>query len=196
MDQKTLFAGQYLPDMLRHQKERLKAAALDIGSVTTNLSEDQIVKKLVHEFKVEPPTLHEDRVQKSLEDGVADLRGTFQGLLNDVESPETAVKVAVYAVPFSGEEVFFEFRPSTYSSAPPRAEVDGQVLRFCYPAVGQSPEDIKTTFERDLAKVKESLAVQYADVAPYSADLENFIRETLKQAKGSRKAQDDFLDRL
>ncbi|MBS1701402.1 MAG: hypothetical protein JST12_07065 [Armatimonadetes bacterium] len=195
MSKESLFLGAFLSDMLDRQRRAVINEAREVGSVSTNLTRENLIIKLTHQFRLDPPILDESKISKNMVEETIDVRGTAHSFLYD--QTHARVNVVKYRVPFTGESIFFSLRPSTYSMAPPNAEVYESYFILSYPILGgKQPADIKQEFDRDMDTIRVSLTRQHADVKPFMDGLPSLIESELDKGNKNVIDKQKFLDDL
>ncbi|MBI4179696.1 hypothetical protein HY522_09780 [bacterium] len=77
-----------------------------------------------------------------------------------------------FFVPFDGEPEFFHCQPSTYTSAPPTGQVEGNELTMSYVELKDAdPAAIRANFDREIGDVQGYLEWIEKDVAPFNASI-------------------------
>jgi len=77
----------------------------------------------------------------------------------------------IFNVPFSGDKEFFFVRSTTHDFSPPRAAVDGMMIRFSFRGAELISEQVRKNFDGELGSVKTYLGWQANDVKPFNDGL-------------------------
>ena len=109
--------------------------------------EEQLCRHLIDRYTLEAPVLHDDKKEAHPpEDIDVDVRGRFDYAVDDDEPALVKGTSVTIAIPFVGDEQWFEFKPSSYSLSGIRGKVVGKEIHLRYWGLPQemSSEKIKT----------------------------------------------------
>lgn len=193
-----------LSDALRHQEERLRAYVADLSADRMNgASNDDLVAHIVDKFRIEPLTLHEDRVYAEHAEDEVDVSREFNRAIRDRSRPcmVKANRITVH-VPFTGDPNLIGFRPSSYSMSPPRGRVvrDGElggeiVMSLSLPA-DQGEKEFNRWMDGELNGVRSLAAVARRDVDSFNSRLEQQSRSAVASRRQQLERQNSLLGKL
>lgn len=83
-----------------------------------------------------------------------------------------------FFIPFEGEADLFKCQPSTYTTAPPHADVVGNEIHIRYEKTEHDPQRLRSEFDRELGEIKRYLGWIRNDLTGFNAKL--------RQKAGSR----------
>ena len=87
-------------------------------------------------------------------------------------------------VPYVGEMVFFDVRPSTFTLSPPRADVDKGEIRLVYSFPNDMPPpNLKAEMGRNLNEIKSYLRNLEGSASVFSDELPSLVRSHWEQRK-------------
>lgn len=117
-------------------------------------SEQDTIEVFARKWDLSVPRILHDRIESSQESAQVDVSHDHRRHFLDRSRP-FYLPGTIYTihVPFEGEPILFDVRPSSYTLSPPRGRVHGQELQFLYEVVPDTPFDIKGDYGRRLAEV-------------------------------------------
>ena len=141
-----------------NQKQALRSCIASAPESLSSASDDEIVNEFINKFKVQVPILEEATMTTSQREVDMDVSGDPRRMFfNPGPFFVKATEVTVH-VPFSGESVFFDVRPSTFTLSPPRGLVQVGELLLSYVFPNDSPHpDLRRQLDSDLQSIKEPL---------------------------------------
>jgi len=163
--------------LLSHQNESV-ARAIQALAPETVLSTPvaDLVESLFERLKIEPVVLDIDgRVSSGAEDVEVSVSGWSD---EHVRVPGTRVEVLI---PFEGDIVLFDVRPSTSDLNPPRFELRGKT--FVVRHEGPSPIDqnqAKSAIEHLITRVAQHLEWQRRDIEPWNERLRRDLPQQIE----------------
>ena len=168
-----LFSRDDLPTVLEHQRRQMAAAASQLpASAVTPDSQPSAVEGLVRDFAVNPLLIHPDQVTMEHEEAKVDVSQEPGRDIRDRNRPFYIPGQRVrYFVPYDGDKQLWQWKPSTYTWNPPRAETtDGEVI-FDFTVQGQSIAETKGMYEAAITSVQQWVAWSTADVQSHNDQL-------------------------
>lgn len=158
-------------------------AAYD-GNKLLNTPVEDLAMYFDEKYKLHVPQLREDEI-------VADQRETEidvsrrSGIDNwDRGRPITATGAEVeISVPFTGQADAFRIQPSTFTSSPPVADVQGSLLIFKFRGTDLKGEEVRRQFDRSVAEVKQYLQYLERDVSQYNSGLLASARSIIERRR-------------
>lgn len=172
-----LFSNRDLSDVL---ESTANAAVADVESwdeeQLLSQSETEIVNYLEGKHSVRCPVLRMDDIEVNQ----VDFQMQVQGSMRMIGVPATRV---VVHIPYDGESVFFELKPSSFTFNPPRARVGDGELQLVYEDRELQPEQTRNRIDHELAEINKWLEWSQA-----MADAHNeALRPTVERAVAARK---------
>jgi hypothetical protein len=160
-------------------------------------SDDQLVAEFADRFRVEAPVLTEGAMSVAAEETQVDVSQESNRHIWDRSQPFYVPGLEVtYYVPFTGDPQLFQFRASTYTFNPPRADVVGQELRFRYTRTDSDVAATKVEFERELANVRQHLSWIANDASMYNNTLVSKIRSKVQDRRARLEKKDAGMQAL
>ncbi len=192
-----LFWEADLDTVLRHQLSLVSDKVEAIPeSQFLSTSDEFLAARTASALVVEPLMLHEERITVESRDAKIDVSRDFdRGGWGDGPVYAKGVEVT-YHLPFSGDSGLIKCRPNPHTLNPPRAVIGPGELRFPY---DQPDGDVKATkkdFTDDLAKVKEWVGRQKAQIDTFNANLENGVRAQISQRRNTLEKRKSDIESL
>jgi hypothetical protein len=141
---------------------------------------EDLIEEVFEAYRADPIVLDVDAMTSP---GATDTTVLVPGFDRQVPVDGTAVE---WHVPFNGDELLFQVRPSSFSLNPPRAEVRGQILVLRHE--GRSPLDpavVKSSLNSTLSEINKGLDNQRAELERFNDQL----REDLGTLMAERRAK-------
>jgi hypothetical protein len=161
-------------------------------------SEHDLIAHFVEKYTLVPPTLRRDEMYVESEgDAKIDVSRRFDYGFFDREGPHfiegSYVKIAV---PFGGDADLFQFRASTFSTAPPIGEVHRDTLQFTFQDVNLSSEQIKAQLNQTLNTIEQYLGWIRRDCEGWNGRVENVARQRIQDRKSQLLRQSNMVSAL
>jgi hypothetical protein len=147
-----------------HQRKAVESeiAGMD-GNRLLNTNVDDLVAYIVEKLRIDVPELDEANMTIDQHEAQRDVSGDPRraAYYFDRGGPVhvTGTEVTV-EVPFSGDPQMFWVRPSSYDTAPPHGEVQGNTIMFRYWSDTPQADQLKAALDRWLADIKRYLQWQ------------------------------------
>lgn len=188
-----LFNEQELRVLMTRREASVYSAveAVDAEKMKSgNLAE--IATQLASQHALTAPRLLEDKVTVEQQEAQVDVRGDPNFMLFDRSRPAYKPGTQIsFFVPFEGNPELFSARPSRWSSNPPRARVENRELVVSRQGISLNAEQVKASFQQELANIKQWLEWIEQDVSSFNRELHAKVyqrlearRERLKNAQG------------
>lgn len=171
--------------LIENQKQKmLSAINSQPDDYILNVNKEEYVEHIVSEYSISPIVLLADEVSAS----------TYEKMIPAEHHPQSYYvhggksypkDVVKFHLPFEGDPQLLKVRASTYNSAPPRIQIEGNEIVFEIVNFGLSPEQIRNQSERTIQSI-----VQFNQYL--TSDLNSFnlsIQQLASQAFDSRKDQ-------
>lgn len=193
-----LFWEAAIFDVLQQRQEEIKAEVAAIpASAFDEIPDKQLVREVATKFKLELPILEEDRICQSSREVDVDVSGDPMRLIWDRSRPfyVKAAEITV-TIPFKGDVNLFRIRPSTFSTNPPRGEVEGTELHLSFRRIDNDGAALKRDFEQALASIKQHLGWLEQDVARFNGAIGTQIQGLVAQRKQAVAARAEMVAAL
>lgn len=180
MTARTLFCEGELRDFLRCRNEKAKESLLNWDpDKLLAAAEADVIAALLDAAIVDCVTLHRDE---------AYLIDPTEVLIEASPRLGQPIKHRVIrytlVVPFTGDAQLLNLRASTFSSAPPWAELHSDEVRlFC--DGGHGPAQVKTAFDRELNHLEQNLAWTCQDIEAHNRQMEQQIPQLVAQRRAT-----------
>lgn len=189
MHEGYLFSKANLSDWLaRRQATALAAAGSIPGERALQVPEADLIDELMEQYEVRPPILRLE--ERYIADGAQDVRIDVsrdpRRVVFDRDLPlyVPGTRLAVH-IPFNGDPVLFQFRPSTFTTVFPRGEIRGQELIVSHqaPADSLTPEEFQGRLNEELDRIQRYLGWVVQDCESFNREL----RQALDRAVRDRR---------
>jgi hypothetical protein len=153
-------------DAFAVQEHRRKAVEAEIagmdGNRLLNTNVDDLVAYIVEKYRIDVPELDEADMNVDQRELQRDVSGDPRRMAYFMDRGPVHVTgtEVIVQVPFSGDAEMFKVRPSTYDMGPPRGEVRGNTITFCYWSDTPQTDQLRLELDRWLADVKRYLQWQ------------------------------------
>lgn len=182
-----LFSDQDLRKAIENQERRIHAEIDGIeANRLLNTSPADLEQYFEQSYQMEPPRLREDEIAVDQAETKIDVSRDLDRYIRDRSRPFFIEGTTVtFFIPFDGEVELFKCQPSTYTTAPPRADVVGNELHLRYEKTEHNADHLRNEFDRDLGKIQRYLEWVAKDVAGFNIGL----RDKVKARIESRRAK-------
>ncbi len=182
----ALFSSATLSDLLEQRGPHVLAEVEAISAEhLLNAVEHDLCAALVERYRVALPTLLTDKVaiHEQVEADI-DVRHDRSRDIRDRSRPfHVKGQRIVVAVPFEGDPVMFQFRPSHFSLSPPRADIVGDELRLTFQGVDLSAEEVKRGVQGAIGSIEGYLTTGRGDVKQFNASLPSIVEGAVSRRK-------------
>ena len=174
--------------MLQHQEATAKETVRTLDADRTlAVPIDDLVEEIYERFQVNPIVLD---VEARVSGGSRDTTIEMQGFDRTYKVSGTRVELLI---PFTGDAVLFDVRPSKRNLNPPRFAWRGNDLVLAFEGQYSQPDQVKQSLDTTLAEVQQHLAWQRADIEPWNATLRHALRGWIDERR-KKVLQDRDLD--
>jgi hypothetical protein len=135
---------------------------------------DTLVEHLCSKFAIEPLVIYEDKMTMDHKETRVEVTGRFDYDFGDGGRVFTPGHELVFYLPFTGDPQLWRMRPSTWSSMPPRGEVDSRqsVLVIRLTNTGNTEADrFKQELQSQLSGIRQLIQSQSAMLSKYHSEL-------------------------
>lgn len=167
--------------VLEGEKERLVEAIQSVDAETVRSENlDDLAAQFVDKFRVVSPELTEAAIGVTVEETQVDVSNDWNRAILDRDSPFLVPGTATtYYVPFVGDPIVFQCKPSSFSTVLPFAEVGDSELVFSFSRPGSDVGSTKQDFDRQLSEVREYLGWGKADIDRFNIELRRLAHDEL-----------------
>jgi hypothetical protein len=144
-----------------------------------------LIQFLIDKYTLKPPALRKDEIHIESEgDAQIDVNRRFDfGFIDDLGPrlvPGAYVKIAI---PFDGDADLFTFRGSSFTTAPPIAQVFGDTLLITYQDVKLDPQQTRLQLDRTIAEIERYLGWIRNDCDTWNARIPTIARQRVQDRK-------------
>ncbi len=158
---------------------------------------DDIVEHLATQTYVEPLVIYEDRMtreQQEIQIDVAGWPNRFTWGNGACLIPGIRV---VVSLPFTGDEILWRLRPSTWCSVLPHGAVRGSTLDMVFERPLDEPlENIRKDLDENLRIIRDHIGWQKDTLTQFNTSLPNRIRSLVEASKQRLAKHDKLADIL
>ena len=176
----------YLRNFLEHHKVKLKKEVESYRpNYILNVSEEDFCQYLISKYSLESPKIYEDKIyvydQKEVD---IDVSKDPKRVILDRSRPFYIKGIQVIiAIPFEGNGELFQYKHSTFTSAPPYGKIVEQEIHLIYEMVEHGEEKLNQMYLRDLNEIKKYLNWIEHDVSRFNKELESLVRQLVFRRK-------------
>ena len=173
-----------------HRRAVTKETASLSENQVLNTSQEDMVKYLSEEHRIDPVAIDDSSIQMDYRDAQIDVSHDIRRAIFDRNTPFyiTGTRVTFY-IPFTGDPGLFHCQPSTVSLSLPRAAVRVNEVVFTYDFTEDRASGVKDIFERDLEQTRVHIQRVNADVTKLNKELPEIARQALN-ARREKLLQD------
>jgi len=132
------------------------------------------------EYCINPIVLQEEQITVNQKETQIDVSHERQRYIRDRSRPFLIPGTSVaFFIPFEGDAFLFKCHPSASTSAPPFARVREQELVVLYSVAEHDGDAIRQRFDRELAKIKQSVGWIERDIKPFNEQLRSNARQRI-----------------
>ena len=193
MPQPLLFNRANIHDVLLNQQEHLRAEVRGLtAAAVRQVSEQELVTSLASKFKLELPVLEYDLATSSHEEVQVDVSHDPTRRIFDRGRPfHVAATEIVVAIPFRGDGGLFDVRPGTFTTNPPRGEVNGNELVLKFTQIQNDAAALKRDYDQAINAIKQYLAWLEIDVMRFNSQIgtqtASLVAERCAQVRASEE---------
>jgi hypothetical protein len=192
---RRLFADASLSDSMR---ERFSQVVPQVGKIPKeqflSSSDEQIFEHVFCRLKVNPITLHEDKMHRGEPE---------EKQVPAVPRPVPGFRMVV-TIPYSGDHQLWNLRPSQLWTTVPSGEIRPPVgnsaighldiiLEYRYTT---PPDEIEREFRRNLEEIKSYLDIQKSDIEKHNQELARRIRRAIQSRRAQLEKLGGVIERL
>ena len=173
---------QQLREQMNQAIDQATPDAIRTGTV------EEVAEMFAVQFRVQTPELTEGAISASVEETKVDVSRdrSLAFMYGAFESGSHYVSgiTATFYVPYSGDPEMFKWKPSTFTTVIPAAEIRGNELHFRFVRPGQDVAEAKKDFDGELSRAKKYLGWPTRDAQAFNQSLTPAAREAVTQRRG------------
>lgn len=155
-------------------------------NVLLNTPTEDIVEELAERFRLNVPVLDRGNAEADYSEGPVEVYDAFSHDYGGTNGRRTVQgSIVELTVPFAGDAEFFHIQPTTFDSAPPRAEIDGDHVILKYTARDLKSDEANKALNGVLDDIDRYLTWQRTTADPFNEQ----IKVRLRGAIDVRKAK-------
>lgn len=181
----VLFLEYELRTVMDSQEQQMVEAIDSMDTATLlNTSVDSLCDYYESEYKVEIPELQLDDITVEQAETRVDISQDKMRNVSDRSRPAYVPGVRItFSVPFDGDTKVFNYRPSTFSSVLPRANVRTKEIDFPYDLLTYDATAVRSGFDRDLMELQKWLGWITKDATPFNASLRDKAKRRIEHRR-------------
>ncbi len=186
MKEYLFYESGSLGDFLESQKRTIKEEVYEFKEdYILNVNEQDFISSIVNKYTLKPPILKKDSVYTtgSKEVNVDVSQDSLRDIPDRSKPYYTKGTSITIIIPFEGDGVLFNYRPSRFTSILPRGEINGNEIYLSYTTVDCDNDGVRKDFERDLANIKEYLEWVRNDAEKYNQLLNEYPKNVFIKRK-------------
>ena len=149
-----------------------------------NTSVEDLVTYLVKKYQIDVPILDVENAVADQREATVEVSGFMYGL-DRGETRSVPGTIVTLEIPFSGDSEMFKVRPSTFNSAPPRAEIRNGLVVLAQSGTNLNGAEVQANFERTIRDINEYLGWHRND----ARQLNEALPALARQAAEGRRAK-------
>lgn len=191
--------GGSLRDFLESQKKGIKEKIYKfLEDYILNVNEQDFINAIVNEYTFQPPILKNESIY-TLNPEEIDVDVSQDSLRDIIDRSKpfyikgTSITIVI---PFDGNSILFDYRPSTFTSIRPEGEIRGSEIYLSYTTVDHSSKIIKNSYKGDLANIQKHLEWVKNDVEQYNQSLNEYAKRIFIKRKQKLLKDRDLVSSL
>ncbi|MEP1573890.1 hypothetical protein [Roseibium album] len=182
--------------VIENQRRQLRAEVSGIPEQRLlNTSVEDLVRYLAEKYQLEVPVLDAENAVADQREAMVEVSGFRYGLDRGETRSVPGTQVTL-EVPFIGDPQMFKVRPSTYNSAPPRADIRGQSVILTQSGTQLNAEQVQAGFDQAINNINQYLTWQLNDARGLNEQLPQLARQAIEQRKEKLLANQSLLSGL
>lgn len=154
---RPLFSKGDIFNLIQHQKEQFKLAFQKVSNEELDRDMQGVVARLVEQFSITVPTLLDDQKYAEVRETQVDVSRDPMRMIRDRSRPfYVAGTEIMFVIPYTGEGVLFDVRPSSFTLNPPWGDAEKGELHLIY-STANPQFDLEAQAERTIREIKEHL---------------------------------------
>ena len=193
-----LFVTHELDATLRNtaQSVQKEVEGIDANRFLNTAPED-LKRYLIERFSVTPIRLLRDQWYADHKEMQVDVRHDQMRWIEDRSRPVLVPGERIEVrVPFNGDAELFYTSANTWTSNPPRADIDKNELVLRYDSPADQPRDVRPLVDRALIDIEQYLVWQRSMIDSHNSNLPNFTEQAIQHRRSRLLAQSQRADSL
>lgn len=192
-----LFAQADSIAVQEHQRQQLESEIAKLESnrlLNTNV--DDLVSYIVEKYRIDIPVLDEQNMNVDQKEAQRNVSGDSRRIgyyLDPGRAMHVTGTEVVVEVPFSGDAAMFKYRPSTFTTSPPKGEVSGNVIVFRFWSDTPTTAQVRTELDRWLNDVRQHLEWQRNSYAGFNGSLADNARSAITRRRDKLLANQNLV---
>jgi hypothetical protein len=195
MATRLLFHRADIFDLLEHQRASLKEEVghLDAAALQ-NCSQDEIVHLLTTKYKLELPLLDEESAELSHRDVHVDVSQDPMRLILDRGRAFYIPGVEItFSVPFRGDPLLFDVRPSTFSTNPPIGDIKDREIQLTFTRTDKNAAAAKSDYEQVIKNIRQHLDWLRNSIEEFNTKIGGQVDSLVNQRRQQLSATADMI---
>lgn len=193
MTLKNLFTkGGDLHDFFQTKKTEIKHEIEELSSEAILGKEDEVYDNLIAKYRYEPINIDEEgkSIGKAQDVDIDVSRNPRYG---GNSAKGTSIPITV---PIIGSIELLRYRPSKWSTNPPRALIEDENIVFVYSDVKLTSDEVQKKFKRDLKKFKKWVEWTNNDIEKYNNSIKKVIKDQISRRRSKILSNKDLEESL
>jgi hypothetical protein len=170
------------------EEDRRARLSAEIGVVEANrllnTSVDDLCEYYFKKYEIKVPQLHNDQITADQREKSIDVRDDWRRDIRNrgqpFHVPGTEIEIVI---PFSGDADVFHIQPTTYTSAPPIAQLNGNTLVWKKQGTDLNAEQVREEFDRLISEIKRYLGWLGSDASGFNRQIKDFARAKIEDRR-------------
>lgn len=174
-----LFSKYDLHLILKNKEQEIvKKVESENDEYISKVNQVEYLNFIENEFRMEAPILLEDQINHESTQTKINVPHMFENRTVSVDGMEIKI-----FVPFEGDSALFHYRASTYSTAPPIADIRSNQLVFTFEKRISESEtvDINKEFTQELNSIKKWLGFVNSDLLEFNQRIRQIAKTALER---------------
>jgi hypothetical protein len=158
---------------------------------------ESLITELEKDYRVAPLVLLEDQIGVESEETKVDVSDDPMRAVFDRSRPcLIAGQRLRYIVPFQGDAMLWNCKPSTFNLNPPRGVIEGSELILEFEVPNDKVSRTRQYFDDEWASVKQYIGYGAADVDAHNQNLEKTLRDALIRRREQSNQTEQQIENL
>lgn len=154
------------------------------GNKLLNTPLDDLAEYFKKKYWINVPILHEDKIVADQREVQIDVSHDPMRCISDRSKPfyihGTEIEIVI---PFEGDEVAFNIKPSRYTLSPPNAEIKGNTIIIRIQGVDLTIERVESQINRTISDIRSYLENLRRDVKQFNDSLFSLAQSAIKKRR-------------
>jgi hypothetical protein len=169
---RPLFSKGDIHNVILHQKEEFKKAFQKVSNDELDRDTPGVIARLVEQFSITVPVLRDDEKYAEAKETQVDVSRDPMRFITDRSSPFYVAGTELkFVIPYTGEAILFDVRPSSFTLSPPWGDVHNGELHLIY-STANPQFNLEAQAERTITEIKQHLDHLREHEGPLRRELE------------------------